>query len=509
MKRLVCALLLSAALVHGYGPCQSTSRGQDWTGWTNNYQVRAWVDPRCNVHEYVRAYNNNLIRPNYPVDNATLARRDADKGRYAATSWLGCVWDGVVGSGVSNIDHCKKNGVTQWLAAHDNNCTNILDRWYGDYRFSETQIDAALNGHWWLQKQNLIWDGNWTAYGGSRINVALTPGKQFRANIGDTGDIIPTGISKALGSGTVVRVTAFGKDNNATAQWPYDSNYKYQQYATVFGGYSSSGEPWRIGQDRSQFDSGKTLYAKPYGDTAWKLMGHYYEDNNDSTIFNFRTSDNASILSLGFDNLVNPRVDFADLLQPHIYDSGAGSGNLNGRVPELGGAWTVHSGAASILSNKIRFSSPGRSTLDGFQSQYSYEVRITFPSTDSGPCGLIWGGAPPNDYWQLILDPTDNSTKIYEVRGELPVMRHTASLAITSGGEYRVQVIEETASPYHQVSINGALKNYYTTQGTPTGTRLGIFDEGVGIDACRFSYVAMRPVRSKAYDNAFGGYFSR
>lgn len=280
----------------------------------------------------------------------------------------------------------------------------------------------------------------------------------------------------------------------------------YYDVALLFGGYNSSGIPYKIGDNKSQYTYGVTTFRNIAG--TWTMLSKTSANNSASTYVALQnySATVPSPVTVSIKDWVMPRTDFSDLIQPTVLDTFTGaSGELDAHTSDVGGPWTENSGDFDLSTNKVVATAAGMATFDAGISTALYDCTITTPASGTTNGGMLARYVDATHYWYLALDDDDNLMKLYEANGSEPGdLRISDAKTIAANTAYKVRLIVSSASPYWSVFVDGVAEGTYTTEGSSsTATKWGIKDEGnaniVGWDNC-----AIWPRTDNRYDNMLG-----
>jgi len=155
---------------------------------------------------------------------------------------------------------------------------------------------------------------------------------------------------------------------------------------------------------------------------------------------------------------------------------GAGAAESGGN----GIGWTEtksNSGEGEIVSNKLQNTGTGAGDdvlcdVAVSQSDIVMQVKLT-PSDWAAAVVRANDSTPSDDHWEILLDAVGNSFEINEYVSGTPTTRASASVTITAGTEYAVQVVADgtTITAY----LSGANRITYGSASTQqAATRHGV-----------------------------------
>lgn len=171
--------------------------------------------------------------------------------------------------------------------------------------------------------------------------------------------------------------------------------------------------------------------------------------------------------------------------------AGTDGADLNTRVSDAGHVWTVNAGAASLLTNQVRFTGSGTqiATLDGSKANGTIQALITSLDASSIDAGIIFRFSDTSNYWKAVWEPDTSQFVITKIVAGIPTVVHTDVYPFTVGSSYTIKVWLDGNNIY--AYINNVLRTIRTDTFNNTATKHGIIQVGTSTEKRFDSFLGM------------------
>lgn len=258
------------------------------------------------------------------------------------------------------------------------------------------------------------------------------------------------------------------------------SDDTYYSFASIIGGYDSSGTPYKVGDTKGNFTYGLSTYYKiPAG--SWTLGYKNTTWTANPFSFGVKGGWNGSSVEY-FKNVIIPNYDFSAILQPtHLSTFTAADGTaLGDYTPDVGGAW---SGTDTIVSNTFGLPITGgnkASIVDvGISTNY-VQARVRYQDDADNRIGY------PNIQIRYVDDLNRFIVRVlsYDAHdsGEFSIRENDGGASVSRASTYTSVLAKNTYGTITIVNSSSAINAYlssgatvsYSSSSKNTSTNVGM-----------------------------------
>lgn len=209
------------------------------------------------------------------------------------------------------------------------------------------------------------------------------------------------------------------------------------QFSVVLGGYDSNKQPWYTGVAGS-FLYGAAWFIKGGSFTDWTLLWRDVSQNT-ATVYPF-ISQNGTAFTVLADYLRVPVHDYSAVLQPTVADwfTGPNGQSLDAHTPnvQVGGGWTIHSGAFQIQGNEaICTNVPGapNAIVTSESGISDIFLRSTATLGINDYAAVVFRYVDQGNLWCYQIESASGGHVLYERTGAVWTARASGAAGIAAG----------------------------------------------------------------------------